>query len=334
MSKGRRVTLGRESSDSFDLVSYGRGAPRAFTPRQIEQLRLTVHRAPEVMVKVSGGGKDAGGVEAHVRYLDRKGELDIETDDGRVLQGEGAARALVEDWNLDARAKKSAPREGERPAPKAVHNLVLSMPRKTDPEKLLDAVRGFAAKQFEGRHRYAMVLHTDQEHPHVHLVVKAVSVDGERLYIRKATLREWRAEFAQELRDRGIAANATNRAIRGETRAAKKDEVYRSIDNGRSTYRQERLEAVAQEIARGELTAGPGKQRLVETRAAVVAGWKGVATQLRTQGEERLARDVETFARSLPPPRTEKEQLAAEVLKAVTAREQGARRLEPRSRSR
>ena len=334
MSKGRRVTLGRESSDSFDLVSYGRGAPRAFTPRQIEQLRLTVHRAPEVMVKVSGGGKDAGSVEAHLRYLDRKGELDIETDDGRVLQGEGAARALIEDWNLDVRTKPAARREGERAPPKQAHNLVLSMPRKTDPEKLLDAVRGFAEKQFEGRHRYAMVLHTDQQHPHVHLVVKAVSVDGERLYIRKATLREWRAEFAQELRDRGIAANATNRAIRGETRTPQKDSVYRSIENRRSTLRTERLDAVATEIATGTLTPGPGKQRLVETRAAVMTGWLAVATQLKTQGETRLAQDVEKFARALPPPRTEKERLAAEVLAAVSQRDRGARTIEPRTRSR
>ena len=45
-----------------------------------------------------------------------------------------------------------------------------------------------------------MVLHTDEGHPHVHLVVKAVSEQGERLYIRKATLRGWRPTCASRLR--------------------------------------------------------------------------------------------------------------------------------------
>jgi Relaxase/Mobilisation nuclease domain len=335
MSKGRRIDLGRSATDGLDLVSYGRGGPRTpFSPRQIEQLRLTVHRAPEVMVKVSGGGRDAGGVAAHVRYLDRKGELAIETDDGRVLMGEGAAQALVEDWNLDVERSAGPVRAGERPAPKQAHNIVLSMPRRTDPDKLLDAARGFAERQFGDRHRYAMVLHTDQDHPHVHLVVKAVSVEGERLYVRKATLREWRSDFAEELRARGIAANATPRSIRGATRTPESDGLYRSRTESRSTYDRDRAEQVRKEIEAGALTPGPGKQRLVESRRAVLAGWQVAAEQLRSQGEARLASDVERFAGSLPPPRTAKERVAAELLAGGATRESGARQQAPRARSR
>ncbi|MBL8265036.1 MAG: relaxase/mobilization nuclease domain-containing protein [Steroidobacter sp.] len=40
------------------------------------------------------------------------------------------------------------------------------------------AVRGLAREKFGRRHRYAMVLHTDEPHPHVHVVVKAVSEAG------------------------------------------------------------------------------------------------------------------------------------------------------------
>ena len=42
-----------------------------------------------------------------------------------------------------------------------------------------------------------MVPHTDEPHPHAHLVVKTVSEAGARLCIRKATLRGWRREFAR-----------------------------------------------------------------------------------------------------------------------------------------
>ena len=68
---------------------------------------------------------------------------------------------------------------------------------------LLGAARTFARETFGAKHRYAMVLHTDEPHPHVHMVVKAVSEEGMRLNIRKATLREWRREFARHLRAPG-----------------------------------------------------------------------------------------------------------------------------------
>ena len=72
-----------------------------------------------------------------------------------------------------------------------------------------------AREEFVQKHRYVMV-HTDEPHPHVHVVVKAVSEQGERPNIRKATPREWRSRFAHHLRQEGIAANATDQFMRGE----------------------------------------------------------------------------------------------------------------------
>src|SRR2546427_4173196 len=62
---------------------------------------------------------------------------------------------------------------------------------------LLTAVKNFAREEFGLKHRYAMVLHTDEPHPHVHMVVKAMGDDGRRLNIRRETLRGWRREFAR-----------------------------------------------------------------------------------------------------------------------------------------
>jgi len=49
------------------------------------------------------------------------------------------------------------------------------MPAGTPPNKVLAAVKNFAREEFGLKHRYAMVLHTDEPHPHVHMVVKAMS---------------------------------------------------------------------------------------------------------------------------------------------------------------
>ena len=120
------------------------------------------------------------------------------------------------------------------------------------PAGLLAASQSFAREHFALKHRYAMVLHTDQPHPHVHLVVKAMSEDGVRLNIRKATLREWRREFARHLREHGIEANATDRAIRGVTEPRKLDGIYRSMRDRKrfSTHMQRRVESVAADLGR------------------------------------------------------------------------------------
>ena len=136
------------------------------------------------MVKVSGGANTTKGVAAHFSYIGRQGELEIETEDGERLQGKNVAALLVEDWDLDLDAlldNRLSWERGGRRNPKLVHNIILSMPSKTAPARLLAASRDFAREEFGLKHRYAMVLHTDQAHPHVHLVVSAHDSEDHRL---------------------------------------------------------------------------------------------------------------------------------------------------------
>ena len=82
----RVVRIGGDRQPALDIVSYGRrgpGHPDRFTPDQVAQIGRTVRRAPEVMVKVSGGGRTPGAVTAHFRYISRGGKLEVETDDGQ-----------------------------------------------------------------------------------------------------------------------------------------------------------------------------------------------------------------------------------------------------------
>src|SRR5207248_11141326 len=187
--------------------------PARLSPDENERMTRTGNRTPGVMVKVlRRGGQDLKAVGRHLAYLNRDGEMDIETDDGQRLSGKGVEKELLEDWDLDLedhRRKVALESWSKRSPPKLAHKLMFSMPAGTPPDKVLEAVKNFASEEFGLKHRYAMVLHTDEPHPHVHMVVKAVSEQGVRLHIRKATLREWRREFARQLHALGIAANAT-----------------------------------------------------------------------------------------------------------------------------
>jgi len=282
----------------------------------VEQIRRTVQRAPEVMVKVlPKDSNDLKAVRRHLDYIGRYGKLELEGDDGERLQGR-IGKALLDDWDLDIdevrRQSKLAVTKG-RQLPKIVHKLMFSMPAGTPPEKVLGAVRNLAREEFWGQHRYAFTLHTDEDHPHVHLVLKAVSEQGVRLNIKKATLRHWRSEFARNLRLLGVEANATERAVRGETRAAKKDGIYRASLRGDSTYLRAQAEAVAAELFKGDFRVEPGKRTLVETRRRVEGGWQTLADNLAKDGHRDLASHVRQFVDRMPPPRTDRESVASEL---------------------
>src|SRR5271169_4857041 len=248
----------REGEPLLDIVSYGRGGPRetggGLTPAQLEQIQRTVRRTPEVVVKVlPRASNDLKAVGNHLDYIGRKGELELETDDGERSGGR-IGKDLLNDWDLeidDVRRQATLAATKGRTPPKLVHKLMFSMPPGTPPDKVLGAVRNFAREEFWGQHRYAFVLHTDEPHPHVHLVLKAVSEDGVRLNIKKATLRHWRSEFARNLRLLGVEANSTERGVRGESRKAWKDGVYRASLRGDSSRTRARAEAVTAEPPRG-----------------------------------------------------------------------------------
>jgi hypothetical protein len=304
----------------LEIVSHARRGPghgRPLQPAQVEQIARTLRRTPEVMVKISGGGQSAKAVAAHFNYIGREG-FEIETDEGERLNGKGAEKTLIDAWDLDLEAAQSrSPYRGVsgRKPTKLVHNIVLSMPAGAPAAGVLKASRAFAREEFALMHRYALVLHTDQSHPHVHLVVKAMSEQGKRMNIRKKTLREWRRQFARQLRAQGIAANATERAVRGVTKTQKSDGIYRAIRAGRSTHMRGRVESVALALRAGTTQVEQGKAQILDTRRGVVRGWVGVQEALRADGREGLAQEVERFVGGMPPPQTERERIAQTLLK-------------------
>lgn len=275
------------------------------------------------MVKVTGGGTKTGAVVAHFAYISRKGKLEIETDDGERIAGRDAQKMFLAGWHLELSAGQyRGPHDQRKEARKTklVHHIVLSMPAPTPSEKVLAAARTFAREQFGAQYRYAMVLHTDQAHPHVHLVVKAEGEYGKRLHIGKPMLREWREDFARMMREQGIAANATPRVVRGRNKGKAHDGILRAQHRGGSSAVRARVTTIATELAKnGRFSEPAARAKLAETRKAVVANWMKIAETLDRQGEVVLAGDVRYFAKRLPPVRTDMEGLAAKFTQYLTS---------------
>jgi type IV secretory pathway VirD2 relaxase len=206
--------------------------------------------SPEVMVKITGFGKGAGHVKAHLDYITRKGKLDMENDRGEIFAGKEDVKTLFKDWENDFAASKRHKNQRD------TMHMVLSMPESTDPEAVRKAVREFAKTTFGKNHEYVFVLHTDEPHPHCHVTVKLLGFNGKRLNPRKADLQQWREGFAEKLREQGVNAEATPRISRGVVKKAEPS-VIRHIERGDKTHepRVSKVRAAKIKEAADELTA-------------------------------------------------------------------------------
>ena len=235
-----------------------------------------VRRAPQVMVKVTGGGRGMKAIAAHFKYISKNGRLDIEEDRGEVLRGRDDLRALAEDWRLGGTPIDDV---GFR---REAFNIMLSMPRGVDPLYVVKAAREFAQSELAD-HKYVMVLHDHQANPHVHLSVRAESRRGQRLNPRKADLSRWRQVFAEKLRGWGVEAEASARSVRGP---------------GHSNEPLWRIKAREDKRLRSVRGAAPGRSRAPQSKEATGA-WTALArvlaaSELKT--DQRLAAAVGQFA--------------------------------------
>jgi len=245
------------------------------------RIEATVRRAPQVMVKVTGGGRGMGAIAAHFRYISKNGRLDIEDDRGVVRSGKEAMADLVDQWRYGG---SLIPAEGYR---REAFNIMLSMPAGTDAGLLQKAAREFAQAELAG-HRYVMVLHEHQANPHVHLSVRAESASGKRLNPRKADLQRWRETFAEKLRGWGIDAEATRQAARGARRNY--DPLWRV-----NARREGRLR---KEV--GSLKAGKAS---MASRAEAMMSWAQIMKALAESDsveDRKLAERIGAFVRGAP----------------------------------
>jgi hypothetical protein len=246
-----------------------------------DRIEATVVRhAPQVMVKVTGGGRGMKAIAAHLRYISKNGRLEIEDERGQTMRGKDALRELTDDWRYGGSLiEDTSPR-------REAFNIMLSMPRGTDPASVQWAAREFAKAELAD-HKYVMVLHDHQANPHVHISVRAESKHGRRLNPRKTDLHRWRETFAAKLRERGIEAEATRQATRGNSRNY--DPLWRT-----KAREDGRLQTVWSSAKSGH--------RSKVTRAQAVEAWTKMGKALAASGDttdRRLARSIERFVQGL-----------------------------------
>ena len=273
---GNRIV---KSTTQPRLSGFGRSRAAAIRDRIAATV---VRRAPQVMVKVTGGGRGMKAIAAHFRYISKNGSLDIEDERGQVGRGKEEVRELLEDWQYGGSLIEDVSDRRE------AFNIMLSMPRGIDPLAVQRAAREFAKTELAD-HKYVMVLHDHQANPHVHISVRAESMHGKRLNPRKADLHRWRETFAEKLKEWGIDAEATRQATRGQSRGY--------LPLWRIKAREAGRERKPREVSTNVLTLG---------RAQALEAWQRIAEALSAStdaADRRLAAEIARFTAAAPAQR-------------------------------
>jgi hypothetical protein len=251
-----------------------------------------VRQAPQVMVKVTGGGRSMAAIAAHFRYISKNGRLEIEDQRGETLQGKDSLHHLADEWRMSGARIPDDAEPGQR---REAFNIMLSMPRGTDPLIVQRAAREFAQAELSD-HKYVMVLHDHQANPHVHISVRAVSRLGKRLNPRKNDLHRWRETFAEKLRGYGVEAEATRQTTRGQHRQP--DPLWRL--KAREEGRLRRAPSTKQSEAQNH-----------PARKAAVDAWVQIGLALAQSGEaadRQLAGHIASFVKGMTASQTNEQQ--------------------------
>lgn len=282
------------------------GAGAAMTADGVRgRLQAIVQRKPQAMVRISGGGKGMRHIRAHLDYISRNGQLEVEDQNGERFHGRGDVAELALAWQYGGMpiAEVSNRREA--------FNIILSMPAGTNAEALHQAARAFAQDEF-GDRQYALVLHTQDSdpgrepspNPHVHLCVKACDDDGIRMNPRKDDLRRWRARFAQRLRERGIDAAASSRLERFQPDRGQKQSVRHklsrceplraSAQNDAQRAQRARLEEAVMLERYAGLAGGLARSQLAADRALAIGLVEACQRAANPDKASRRERNIET----------------------------------------
>lgn len=274
-----------------------------------EKAKRVTSNASEVMVKISGNTKNAGHTGAHLDYISRNGKIELENERGEIISGRKSVKELNKEWSQDLGNKKANTRDTTK--------VVLSMPKGTDADAVKNAAREFAKKQFSKNHQYVFALHTDADHPHVHLTIKNLGFDGKRLHVKKGDPQKWREQFAEELLVQGVDAEATPRSVRGVVKKPVKQTVKHIRDKGKTPeVDKAKIREIVEDFDRKKQgkpeRARPWEDRIKERQTNVRKSWLEAAKDLNQSSDESdksLAKKIVGFVQKMPPLKTERHEL-------------------------
>ena len=280
-------------------VNLGRG-------RVASAYRSTKNMSQAVL-KVSSYSSGVGRVGAHVDYISRDGDLDVEDPQGNHLADPEEINERINEWAFNFDKRKDS---------RDTVNIILSAPKGSELGAVENSVREFAKNTFGETNDYLFAIHQDTEHPHGHLMVKMRGYDGEKINPGRRDLKDWRMSFAQSLRDNGVEVDASSRSSRGVGRKGTNQSVYHIRGRGEipAVDQNAKEQAVKDLLQNKQAKDKPWAKAAKKATKQHVKELKNIATLAKKAAKESDNKDLDDMANSIyrhaqqiPEPKTRNE---------------------------
>jgi Relaxase/Mobilisation nuclease domain len=249
--KNRYAHPKKDNKNGTNRITY----KGSFNRKTSDMLR-TASGKKQAILKITSYGKGEK-IRNHLRYISRRGVLELEDQDGKKITTISEQNALLRYWSLDFDNIKNS---------RDSLHLVLSTPPGSDRESAKNTAREFLKGEY-GKlgHEYLFVAHNDTDHPHIHAVIKMRSIYGKKLDPRKVDLRKARKKFAEKCRDHGIEVEASSRAERGLSGKSKRSELVQMNRSKRTPHVDKTLiEKVKKEREEGKTNQHPAQEKTLK----------------------------------------------------------------------
>ena len=215
----------QNSSGAYRLKS----AKRSYVP--------SARKNTEVVVKITGSSTNFEKLKAHLKYISRNGNLEVESSDEEIFLGKDKLKDMGESFNSFIQIPKTSEIKSlSLKEKRETLNLVFSMKdHKLAPgAKIKKAAIQVIKKKYPDNY-FVIAVHNDTDNPHCHVCLKMSNNFGERINPNKKDLADLRKSFALELNNLGIEATATIKRKIGERET--KPHYYEVISFGQANYK-------------------------------------------------------------------------------------------------
>lgn len=321
--RGGALGRGRKSQairgQDYELkIALGKGSAAERSGKALKAFERISKKVPEVVVRRTGKQSSGSHALANFTYIARLGhaegkELELTTSDGRVIKTGQEMRDLAQEWghwHEEDKARRKGP---------VSYSIVFSMPAGTDGNAVKEATIAVAQRECPDQ-GWVVALHNDTDHVHAHLTVQARDQHGDRQFFPRARMTLMREMFAEELRGRGIEANATSRRSRGVYDKQEPIQAVKQRERNGSSQRERNLKDQLKTDWKREPTQDPIDQRMRNAKTSVVEVYKDVARELLVSdsaADKKLGMAVAQHLQDMPAPHNRYSEARAAVQQAI-----------------
>lgn len=303
------------------------------TAPQRQMLWRWVKGAPQAVLVVPPPLKTGPQLTSHLKYITRSGHEPLRDESGLDLKGEASLKELSQDWacvdGLDSRRRSNSP---------LARRFVFSGPTGAPASAVERATVHLLARAIGAERPYVHVTHTDTDHPHVHAVVRCLGSQRRRLAPSITDMERLRERFAEALREEGVEADASPRWVRGLAGRGplashwRLQHEFETLDGPAPHWmRTQSLEAA--KLAFSGVPPDANRElKILASQGSIRRSFLDLAQRLTESPEvedRRLASAIEVFVRRMPPPETERLQLARRLKAAHSRSRKQYERAEP-----